>query len=337
MSFRPWGVILAGGDGTRLKKVSRLVSGDNRPKQFCALFGGRSLLARTRGRLAPAISPDRMIFAVVGNHEQYYQAELADVDESRIVVQPANRGTTAAIIYSLLRLTRFEKDPLVAFFPADHHFTDETAFARAVNGAFEVVHKRPELLVLLGARAEKAEVEYGWIEPGPAISHDHANSPRVFYVNRFWEKPSAATAQALMSRGCLWNTFVIAGRAQTFLEIIESTTPSALQSFKPVADSRLRDEETERAAALYEALPTGDFSREVLTGRPERLAVLRMDGAGWGDLGTPEGVLAAIQREVPVPHPLPNAFSAWLAAYRHRLEEVCRQAAEKPVQAERPH
>lgn len=106
MSIRPWGVILAGGDGTRLKALSRIVSGDNRPKQFCAMFGTRSLLARTRGRLEPAISPDRMIYAVVRSHEPFYQPELADVEESRIVVQPSNRGTTAAIIYSLLRLLR---------------------------------------------------------------------------------------------------------------------------------------------------------------------------------------------------------------------------------------
>jgi len=334
MNFRPWGVILAGGDGTRLKAVSRLISGDNRPKQFCSLLGSRSLLARTRGRLAPAISPDRMIFAVVSNHEQFYQPELADVDESRIVVQPANRGTTAAIIYSLLRLTRLEKDPIVAFFPADHHFVDETAFARALDGAFEVVHKRPELLVLLGARAETAEVEYGWIEPGLPVNNDRDCSPSVFYVNRFWEKPSAATARALMSSGCLWNTFVIAGRAQTFLEIIESTTPRALQSFKPVADSRLRDEETKRAAALYEALPTGDFSREVLTGRPERLAVFRMDDAGWGDLGTPEGVLAAMEKTAQAERLSPTrALGLWLAAHRQRLEE----AAAKATATEQPH
>jgi len=275
-----------------------------------------------------------MLFAVVRDHEQFYQPELADVDEARIVVQPVNRGTTAAIIYSLLRLTRLEKDPVVAFFPADHHFADETQFARAVDGAFEVVHKRPELLVLLGARAEKAEVEYGWIEPGMALDDDRG-SVRVFRVDRFWEKPTAATAQALLNRGWLWNTFVIAGRARTFLEIVESAVPDALKSFQPIAGARLRAEETERAAAVYESLPPGDFSREVLTRCPERLAVLRMEGAGWGDLGTPEGVLAAIRSTAPVPPTHPNAFGSWLAAYRHRLEEVCRQAAGEPVSAER--
>jgi mannose-1-phosphate guanylyltransferase len=339
MSFRPWGVILAGGDGTRLRAVSRLVSGDNRPKQFCTLFGTRSLLARTRGRLAPAISPDRMIFAVVRNHEPFYQPELADVEESRIVVQPANRGTTAAIIYSLLRLARLEKDPIVAFFPADHHFADEMQFARAVDAAFEAVHKDPRSLVLLGARADKAEVGYGWIEPGLPIDNDRSNdrsgSPSVFHVNRFWEKPSAATAQALLSHGCLWNTFVIAGRARTFLEVIGSAAPHALESLRPLAGSMSREEETARAAALYEALSTGDFSREVLTRCPDRLAVLRMEGAGWGDLGTPEGVLAAIQR-CALP-PSRSAFDSWLAAYRRRLEEVCHSAAGEPVSADRHH
>jgi mannose-1-phosphate guanylyltransferase len=326
MKFRPWGVILAGGEGSRLRTLSRFVSGDSRPKQFCALFGSGSLLAHTRERLAQAISPDRTVFAVVKEHERYYRPELADVDESKIVVQPANRGTTAAIVYSLLRLTRFEGDPVTAFFPADHHFTDEMQFARAVDGAFEMVHRHPDLLVLLGARAERAEVEYGWIEPGQLVENDCGGSLSVFRVNRFWEKPPAAAAQALLGRGCLWNTFVIAGRARAFLEALESTIPQTLNRFQTVAAAGMKDEEAARATALYETIPASDFSREVLTKCPERLAVLRMDDAGWGDLGTPEGVLAAIRKTAGASVPATShAFGLWLAAYRQRLEELCRQ------------
>jgi mannose-1-phosphate guanylyltransferase len=170
----------------------------------------------------------------------------------------------------------------VAFFPADHHLADEMQFARAVDGAFDVVHKHPDLLVLLGAKAEKAQVEYGWIEPGKPIANDRSSSPFVFRVNRFWEKPSEPIAQTLLSRGCLWNTFVLAGRARTFLDILESTIPNTLSCFDPVATSSAKEEEEKRASVLYEALPTGDFSHEVLTQCPERLAVLRMDDAGWG-------------------------------------------------------
>jgi len=300
MESRRWGVILAGGDGTRLKALSRLISGDNRPKQFCALFGGGSLLARTRGRIAPTISPDRMLFVVVRDHERFYLPELADVDESRIVVQPANRGTTAAIAYSLLRLIRREGDPIVAFFPADHHYADETQFARAVNAAFEAADRHPDLLVLLGARAENAEVEYGWIEPGRRLDVVRTTEKwPIFRVNRFWEKPTAPVAQTLLGQGCLWNTFVIVGRALTFLDAVQARNPEILTAFQPVANARMKKEEAERAAELYETLPSGDFSREVLTECPQKLAVLRMDHAGWGDLGTPEGVFAAIQRTAP--------------------------------------
>jgi mannose-1-phosphate guanylyltransferase len=328
MESRRWGVILAGGDGTRLKALSRLISGDNRPKQFCALFGGGSLLARTRGRIAPAISPGRMLFVVVRDHERFYLPELADVDASRIVVQPANRGTTAAIIYSLLRLTRLEGDPIVAFFPADHHYADETQFTRAVNAAFEMVHKHPELLVLLGAKAEDAQVEYGWIEPGQRLDAGRTGKLPIFSVNRFWEKPTAGLAQTLLGKGCLWNTFVIAGRALTFLEILQSRMPEVLKAFQPVANSRMTDEEAARATELYETLPAGDFSREVLTECAEKLAVLRMDDAGWGDLGTPEGVFAAIQRSAPSSRQVtPDTFTAWLAGYGEQLERVRRHGA----------
>jgi mannose-1-phosphate guanylyltransferase len=335
MKSNPWAVILAGGDGTRLKELSRLISGDNRPKQFCALFGGGSLLARTRGRLAPAIPPDRMLFVVVKDHERFYLPELAGVDRSRIVVQPANRGTTPAIVYSLLRLTRLEGDPVAALFPADHHYADETQFTRAVNAAFEVVNQHPEMLVLLGARAENAAVEYGWIEPGPPLDAVRtAGKWPVFRVNRFWEKPTTGLAHKLLGQGCLWNTFVVVGRALTFLEVLQSRLPETLKAFQPIANARAKEEEDERAGALYETLPSGDFSSEVLTECPEKLAVLRMDDAGWGDLGTPEGVVAAIQ-QIASTAAKPDPFTAWMARYCRQLEGVRQRAPDND--AERAH
>jgi mannose-1-phosphate guanylyltransferase len=334
MESRRWGVILAGGEGTRLKPLSRLIAGDNRPKQFCALFGATSLLARTRRRIAPAISPDRILFVVVKDHERFYLPELADVDGERIVVQPSNRGTTAAIVYSLLRLTRLDGDPTVAFFPADHHYADERQFTCSVNEAFDVVNRRPDLLVLLGAKAENPQVEYGWIEPGCRL--DSGRKPAAFRVNRFWEKPTAQLARTLMGRGCLWNTFVLAGRALTFLEVLEATMPEGLKAFKPVAGALTKAEETERGSELYRALAAGDFSRDILTGCADKLAVLRMDAAGWDDLGTPEGVFAAMRRAtLSSDQTRQEAFSEWLAAYGKRLDGLRRQAAVDEGTAER--
>jgi len=321
MSIRPWGVILAGGDGTRLRELSRLVSGDNRPKQFCTLFGNTSLLERTRARLAPTIAHDRTIFAVVRDHERFYRSELADVDESRIVVQPANRGTAAAIIYSLVRLERLDHDPLVAFFPADHYFANEEDFAQNVENAFDEARRHPELLVLLGAKPEKAETGYGWIEPGAPMEIGGKGSSLTFRVRRFWEKPSAPVAEQLLDSGCLWNTFVIVGRARTFFETIEAAAPRTLKTFRALRNATAKQEEMQRAAELYAAMPSGDFSREVLTRCPDRLAVLQMNDVGWGDLGTPAGVVDAIGKTRPAAGQR-DEFNDWLAGYRSQLDRA---------------
>jgi mannose-1-phosphate guanylyltransferase len=49
----PWAVVLAGGDGTHLRSLTFQITGDLRPKQFCSVFGGNTLLSQTWQRLAP--------------------------------------------------------------------------------------------------------------------------------------------------------------------------------------------------------------------------------------------------------------------------------------------
>ena len=78
-----WAVVLAGGDGTRLRSLTQLISGEDRPKQFCHVYGGKTLLAQTRARLVHAIHPERTAFAVVKAHEKFYSSELADVEPRR--------------------------------------------------------------------------------------------------------------------------------------------------------------------------------------------------------------------------------------------------------------
>src|SRR6266436_4745009 len=183
--------VLAGGDGTRLQSLTHKIDGDGRPKQFSKIFGGKSLLTHTRDRLRPIFSDHQVAFVVIRSHERFYTNELADVDASRIVAQPSNRGTGVAIIAALLQLLKSEPGAIVGFFPSDHYFADDAAFATTVRSAIEVSREHANSIVLLGAKPQWPEVEYGWIEPGRRLSR--YGSDRLFKTCIEPESPSVVS------------------------------------------------------------------------------------------------------------------------------------------------
>ena len=130
-----WAVLLAGGDGARLRSLTLKIAGDSRPKQFCRIFGDKSLLGHTRERLRPLFREDRTIFVVTKAHEAFYREDLFDADAPRVVAQPRNRGTGVAIAVAVLRVLQRDADAIVAFFPCDHYYGDETVHARVVTEA----------------------------------------------------------------------------------------------------------------------------------------------------------------------------------------------------------
>mgnify|MGYP001554742880 CR=1 FL=1 len=287
-----WGVILAGGDGTRLQPLTRLACGDDRPKQFCPLLGGKTLLAYTQQRISRSIDEDRMLFVLTRKHEPFYRQELVHVPRIQKVVQSKNQGTLPAILWSLLRLSRSDPRALVAFFPSDHFFVHEDKFTSTVERAFDYVGESRDSVVLLGASAERPETEYGWIEP----EHNSENEfGREFApVRRFWEKPARPIAQELLGMGCLWNTFVMVGSVSAFLDMIRHTSPVLFHTFEPVFSSADPELEEQKMQLVYDTLGPADFSREVLASSTERLLVANFGEVGWSDLGEPRRFIKAL-------------------------------------------
>jgi len=284
-----WAVLLAGGDGVRLRELTMRIAGDDRPKQFCPILGAESLLRQTRARLDPLFSGDRQVFVVSDAHERYYSKELADAKESLVIAQPLNRGTAVGIIVALVRVMQADPDAIVGFFPCDNNYCDDESFRSIVRAATAAVEQFSQSLVIVGAEAEYAETDYGWIEPGPAVWETQGKP--LCRVNRFWEKPALPKARALLQSGCLWNTFVAFGSAATFLELVCSEVPEVVLAVtRALADRDL--------APTYAQLPIVDFSRDILTHQANRLLVLRDSSSGWADLGSPNRVLGLLAKNV---------------------------------------
>jgi mannose-1-phosphate guanylyltransferase len=308
----PWGVILAGGEGVRLRSLTRLVSGEDTPKQFCPLLGGRTLLAQTKQRIARGISPERTVYVLLSAHERFYSKELRSVPPSQMIAQPRNRGTLPAIICSLINIVRQDPEAVVGFFPSDHHYADEDKFMAGVELAFAAAESNPERVILLGVAARHAETDYGWIEAEPALST--ATSDGLLKVKRFWEKPSPRTAEGLLERGCVWNTFVMIGRAQSFLDMIRGSAPGILQEFARVIECDTADWNSAAVSAVYEELATTDFSASVLSSNPERLGVWCLGDVGWSDLGDPKRVVSMLSET--------GVNNEWMALWQERSSVV---------------
>jgi mannose-1-phosphate guanylyltransferase len=277
-----WAVLLAGGDGTRLQSLTQTIAGDLRPKQFCELFGGKTLLTQTQERVASLFCPSRTLCVFTQSHEHYFRK--LDVDAAATLVQPENRGTAIAICTALLHISRQEPDALVSLFPCDHFYANNEAFAEMVRFAGAYAGKRPKMVVILGAQAHYPETEYGWIDPGRQIP---GNGVPLLSVNKFWEKPDLSTAQTLLNRGCMWNTFVTIGYARTLLQLMSSQSPYTTSRLAGAVSAN-------ELKAAYREVRSVDFSRDVLTHLPHRLLVVRDVASGWTDLGTPARVADAL-------------------------------------------
>jgi len=288
-----WGVILAGGDGKRLLPLTRRITGDDRPKQFCALSGGETLLKQTRQRVGRMIPEPQTLLLMTRAHERYYTDEVTGVLLSCLLIQPHNHGTAPAIAYSLTRLRQMDPRGLVAFFPSDHHFAGDEALIIYIDFGFAQANLHPERVILLGIEPEAPECAYGWIEPGAPLADSSGNF--ISDVSRSWEKPSRRIASHLMRRGCLWNSFVMVGAVGAFIKMIRHTLPNLLACFESMWATMTPRTEDEALRDLYLKVPATNFSDEVLSARPSDLAVIRARGLGWSDLGEPERVFSMLR------------------------------------------
>ncbi len=280
-----WAIVLAGGDGTRVRDLTKAPNGDPIPKQYCTFGGEKSLLRLALDRARSVVRPDRVIAVVAERHRRWWELELGRMDNEfpaeNVVVQPANRGTAVGILLGLARVvSRQGLLPRVLVLPSDHFVGQEQTLIRHLETGLLATREDPSRLVLLGMTPEALDPEYGWI-----LSPDAAAGVARPVV-KFVEKPDPASSRRLMERGALLNSFIFVARTATLLFLYRRVMPDILRRFLP----RLtRPDGWARSVLrrLYRTLPSRDFSRELLERCTDCLAVVPVPPCGWSDLGTP--------------------------------------------------
>jgi mannose-1-phosphate guanylyltransferase len=296
---KTWVLVLAAGEGSRLRTLTTTANGTTIPKQFCSLRGGHSLLQEALQR-AHAIAPrERICSIVAAQHRRWWEGPLWSLPAGNVVVQPENRGTANGILLPLLHILERDPDARIVLLPSDHHVRDESVLARSLRQATARIKSGQSDVLLLGLEPEEADPELGYIVPGFGTGH------RAFRVDKFVEKPHAALARELIEQGALWNAFIIAATGRALLRMFERSHADIVMEMRGVVQhDRLDPTDAIAAVDLYDRLPTLDFSRDIVEGQEANLQVLTVPPCGWSDLGTPKRVAETLRR-IP-PHHMPQ-------------------------------
>jgi mannose-1-phosphate guanylyltransferase len=282
-----WTIVLAAGDGTRLRPLTRALHGEDLPKQFAIIQGRSSLLQTTVARAEQWSQPEHIVVIVAEDRQRLAREQLAHVKGVQIVVQPHNLGTGPGILLPLRAVLAQDRRARVVVLPSDHYVRDEVVFEQAIRRG-DAAARRASSVVLLGAVPEKAEDQYGWIMP----SFDAATG-RVL-VSAFREKPHPDVARELARAGALWSTFVMVAGARDLWDLASEGLPAQAALFERYAAAFGCSRATSVLLDIYSKMSPADFSRNVLE-RAQNLEVISLPPCGWSDWGTPERVLESLR------------------------------------------
>jgi mannose-1-phosphate guanylyltransferase len=84
-----YGLILAGGKGSRLYPLSR----EDEPKQFLKIINEKSFLVNTVDRVTPLIQKENLYVVTNKDYEGKIREELKDFKEDNIFAEPSNKET----------------------------------------------------------------------------------------------------------------------------------------------------------------------------------------------------------------------------------------------------
>jgi mannose-1-phosphate guanylyltransferase/mannose-6-phosphate isomerase len=283
-------VILAGGSGTRLWPLSRKLY----PKQFMQLVEPRTLLQSTLARLADLDGVQPPIVLCNEAHRFIVAEQLREVGitPQRIVLEPVGRNTAPALAVAALMIADRRADTLLLALPADHHIGDTKKFVDTLAHGARFAEQ--DKLVTFGIVPDAPETGYGYIRKGQALEQQMAHdTPGVWKVAQFVEKPDLKTAQAYLASGDFcWNSGMFIFKAGGLIDEMQTRAPKIVAACRSAVDKGVVDLDFFRLdKTAFEACPSDSIDYAVME-KTEFGVMVALDSA-WNDLGSWEALWQA--------------------------------------------
>jgi mannose-1-phosphate guanylyltransferase / mannose-6-phosphate isomerase len=278
-----YGIILAGGSGTRFWPVSR----EQSPKQLQKFVGSGTMIQNTVQRLLPLIPIEKMY---VGTHHQQALETLRQLDSlefspDHLLAEPCSRNTAVAIGLVARMIADKDADAVMAVFPADHVVANSESFIKVLQKAKSLAQK--DFLVTLGIPPTRPETGFGYLKQGTEIK----GFEETYHVEQFVEKPDVSTAQKYLELGTyFWNCGVFVWKATTLLEELKKHAPDIHSQLKTLTGclqsskgKRAHLELNEKGCKIFSSLPSLSIDYAVM----EKSSNVALVPAciGWNDVG----------------------------------------------------
>lgn len=208
-------LIMAGGSGERFWPLST----KEKPKQLLKIFSNKSLIRLAFDRILPLVDKNQIFIATNEIQLKALKEELPEVDDSRIIIEPAFRDTASAIAYGSLMISKYYNNPTICVLPSDHLIADEDGFRKVIKIAELEAEKKN--IITLGIKPEYPETGYGYIE----VNEANLNIPTRALA--FKEKPNYEIAEKYFKSGkYLWNSGMFIFKYNTILDTLKKHSPN---------------------------------------------------------------------------------------------------------------
>ncbi len=277
-----YGIILAGGSGSRLWPLSRELY----PKQLIKLDGNESLLQSTFKRLNSSIKANNIISITNIKHSPDVKFQLNQIDSSSIILsEPMGKNTAPAIACTLefIKQTASE-DEIVIIVPSDQLVKDIKSFNKTVKAGEKLA--KEGYIVTFGIKPTYPETGYGYINVDSKLDAG-------FKVKQFVEKPDVETAKKYINEGTFyWNAGIFMGKVSTILKEFKKYSP---EIYNNLAKLNFAEDKSIKYG-VYEEMPSISIDYAVME-KSDKIALVELK-SDWNDLGSWQSLYDVREKDI---------------------------------------